>query len=179
MSGHLPENNHGKENIVEPLKHQDHSEKWFYKLEGERKGPVDEQAITDLIKSGVLGYGSRVWNRDLHDSRPLEETRFRDLISAPPPLTGTAVNITMVWWLAFVPVIGYVLELKIADAAEISANSLWFITLALNIGFSALDEKKLQKARHDTSRMGSSWIVPVSLFKRSRILKRRMRRGEE
>lgn len=67
--------------------------------------------------------------------------------------------------------INYILELLIADVAEISANSLWFVTLALNIVFSSLDEKWLQKAGHDTSRMGSSWIVPVYLFKRSRILK--------
>ncbi len=106
-----------------------------YEIEGERKGPVDGMAVTDLVASGVLGYGSRVWNREFGDWKPLEETRFREMISAPPPLTGTAV------------------------------------TLALNIGFSSLDEKRLQKAGHDTSRMGSSWIVPVYLFKRSRILK--------
>jgi len=156
--------------MVNPAEGQNSTE-WFYEIEGERKGPVDGMAVSDLVASGVLGYGSRVWNREFGDWKPLEETRFRDLISAPPPLTGTAVNNTMVWWLAFAPVIGYILELLIADVAEISANSLWFVTLALNIGFSSLDEKWLQKAGHDTSRMGSSWIVPVYLFKRSRILK--------
>lgn len=81
--------------MVNPAECQNSTE-WFYEIEGERKGPVDGMAVSDLVESGVLGYGSRVWNREFGDWKPLEETRFRDLISAPPPLTGTAVNNTII-----------------------------------------------------------------------------------
>lgn len=144
---------------------------WFYEIGGERKGPVIEQEIKDLVSSGILKYGSRLWHQTLCDWRLLEETHFKGLLTAPPPITGTAINNKLVWWLAFTPLIGYFLEVMIASVAEISVDSLWCITLSMNIGLSILDEKKLQKAGHDTSKMGSSWLVPVYLFKRALILR--------
>lgn len=144
---------------------------WFYEIGGERKGPVKEQEIKNLIVSGVLNYGSRLWNQALRDWRLLEETHFKNLLTEPPPITGTAISNKLVWWLAFIPLIGYLLEGMIASVTETSMESLWFVTLALNIGLSICDEKKLQKAGHDTAKMGSSWLVPVYLFKRAQTLK--------
>lgn len=143
---------------------------WFYEINGERKGPVKELEISDLIVSGVLGYGSRLWSRTLRDWRLLEDTHFKDQLIVPPPVAGTAVSNKIIWWLAFTPVIGYFLEVIIASATETSLGSLWFITLSMNIGLCMMDEKKLQKAGYDTTKMGSSWIVPVYLFKRAQIL---------
>ena len=59
-----------------------------------------------------------------------------------------------------------------AEAARAMENaSYWYITLALNLLLSFFDEKRLQKAGHDTSRFkGWVWLVPVYLYQRAQNL---------
>ena len=108
------------------------------------------------------------------DWETILNSKFADLVrdpNAPPPLTGEAVDNTIIWVLAFAPLIGVILEGFFSGLTGIPETALWFITLMLNVILGYADEKKLKAAGHDTSKMGAAWLVPVYLFKRAKILK--------
>ncbi|MEI8376136.1 MAG: GYF domain-containing protein [Planctomycetota bacterium] len=90
----------------------------------------------------------------------------------PQALTGAAVNNAFVWILAFAPIIGTFLQYFIAGASNSSPKNFWFITLALNIGLSIIDDSILKRAGHDTKKYGG-WVflVPVYLYMRAMALK--------
>jgi hypothetical protein len=144
---------------------------WHYELNGVRTGPVTEDEMAELISSNKLGRGSFVWKKGMTDWMTLEKTAFSDrFANEPPPLTGAAVSNTVVWWLAFAPLIGLFIEEFLSGATHKSPNDFWWVTLVLNIALSIADEKKLKQAGHKTDQMGPSFIVPVYLFKRAKIL---------
>lgn len=158
-------------------------QQWFYEDRGERKGPVDEQTVVALIQAGVLTYGNEVWRQGLAEWVRLESSDFRTYLEqkSPPPVTGARVNNTVVWVLAFAPLIGYFLESLLAimvrggneyhASMDMAEARYWYISVLLNIGLSWWDSKRLQKAGHDTSRFsGWVWIVPVYLYQRARTL---------
>ena len=145
---------------------------WHYEMNGVRHGPVSESAIHQLIATRALGRTSYVWSKGMADWMTVETTPFsRQFADTPPPLTGAAVNNTLVWWLAFGPLLGYLLAAFLAGAADADIDDFWWTTLVLNIALSLADEKKLKTAGHDTARMGLAFIVPVYLFKRAEVLK--------
>lgn len=147
---------------------------WHYSTDGQRFGPVPDDQIIQLIKQGEITEQSMVWHRSLPDWQPVLTSKFADLMrdpNAPPPLTGAAVSNTIIWILAFAPLIGVFLEGFFSGLTGISQESLWFITLVLNIILGYADERKLKAAGHDTSKMGAAWLVPVYLFKRAKVLK--------
>jgi hypothetical protein len=158
---------------------------WFYEEKGERKGGASEQEMAKLIRSGRLGYGSSVWVHGFNEWAKLEDTPLRQhLQQTPPPLAGSQVNNTLVWVLAFAPIIGYLMEWFVAGALNSSESaavramenaSYWYITLALNLLLSFFDEKRLQKAGHNTSRFsGWVWLVPVYLYQRAKNLQQNL-----
>lgn len=145
---------------------------WHYELAGVRSGPVSEAQILDLIATHKLGRMSYVWSQGMTDWMTIETTPFsRQFAGTPPPLTGAAINNTLVWWLAFGPLLGIVLAGFLAGLTGKDIIDFWWTTLALNIALSVADEKKLKKAGHDTASMGLAFIVPVYLFKRAKVLK--------
>ena len=77
----------------------------------------------------------------------------------------------MVWGLAFAPVLGELLAGFLAGLSQRSLDSFWWVTLALNIVLSLIDERRLRAAGHDTKKMGAAWLVPVYLYKRATVLK--------
>ncbi|HEJ1320897.1 TPA: DUF4339 domain-containing protein [Pseudomonas aeruginosa] len=164
---------------------QSSTNQWFYEEKGERKGGVSEQDMIELIRAGRLGYGSSVWAHGFTEWSKLENTPLRQhLQHTPPPLVGSQVNNTLVWVLAFAPIIGYLMEWFVAGAingSEAAAAramenaSYWYITLALNLLLSFFDEKRLQKAGHNTSRFrGWVWLVPVYLYQRAKNLQQNL-----
>lgn len=84
--------------------------------------------------------------------------------------SGEKVNNTLVWILAFAPLLGVFLAGVLAGATGRSINSFWWTTLVLNVGISMADERMLKKAGHPTDRMGGAWLVPVYLYKRAKVL---------
>ena len=73
--------------------------------------------------------------------------------------------------LAFAPLIGEFIAGLLGGLTKSSMDKFWWVTLALNIGLSLLDERKLKAAGHDTKAMGGAWLVPVYLYKRAQVLK--------
>jgi len=159
---------------------------WFYEEQGKRIGGVSEAQIIQMIKSGKLTHGSSVWKKGFADWKRLEETDLRSFIDdvAPPPLRGAHVRNSVVWVLAFAPLIGSFLEYLFAQA--INSNSYvaeraygegnyWFISLLLNVVLSLWDARQLKAAGTDTQQFGRwALVVPVYLFQRAKALKQNL-----
>jgi len=163
---------------------EEKEKKWFYEENGERKGPISEEELRKLIDDGKISYGTLVWTQEFPSWKKIEETKFLEYLSrvSPPPLRGEAVDNTIVWILAFAPLIGTVLEYaiayakygdsllgKLAASYSVQSGEFWYVTLLLNIGLSWFDERRLRKAGYDTSKFGKwIWLVPVYLYKRAK-----------
>ena len=91
-------------------------------------------------------------------------------IESPTDASAVVVNNTLVWWLAFTPIIGVVVAGLLAALTRKHISYFWWVTLILNIGLSMFDEQMLKKAGHDTEKMGGAWLVPVYLYKRAQVL---------
>ena len=147
---------------------------YHYEENGHRKGPVEKEDIQKLIDNNILNRDSKLWCQDFSDWKSIHETDFDISKLPPPPLTGSSINNTFIWILAFAPIIGSVLEYAFAYAtsssdfqAEINVENgnYWKITLLVNILICWLDEKQLNKSGHDTSKFkGWLWLVPVYLY---------------
>lgn len=166
---------------------QEEVSNWFYEENGLRKGPISEEEMVDLIKSSVIFHGTSVWKQGFPDWLKIENTDLRIHLdkSTPPPLSGEHINNTIVWVLAFAPLIGYFLEWifagiihgsnEYAAEAAMENSKYWFITVALNIAISIFDEKTLTKAGHNTEKFkGWVWLVPVYLYQRSKLTKQNL-----
>jgi hypothetical protein len=148
------------------------SEQWFYELNGSRVGPVPKDQLLSLLGSRVLARTSLVWRQGMADWVPLDGAGVSNAFTdTPPPLSGNAINNSIVWWLAVAPLLGAFAAGFLAGLTTVGVDKFWWTTLALNIGLSIADEKRLKKAGHDTSKMGQAWLVPVYLFKRAKILR--------
>lgn len=155
---------------------------WYYEANGARNGPVGEGKIKELILAGILKHGAHVWKKDFPDWMAIENTPLKSYLKSPPPLTRGMVSNTTVWVLSFAPLIGLFLEYFIwgfVSALYYGGvypyhRQFFLITPILNIVLSIVDERKLKKAGHDTSKMGMAWLIPVYLFKRSKVLKQEL-----
>jgi hypothetical protein len=88
--------------------------------------------------------------------------------------TGTSsqaeVSNTIVWWLAFAPLLGSFIAGFCAGITHVSIGKFWWTTVALNLILSHADGKHLRKAGYDTSSLGGSWLIPIYLYKRAEML---------
>ena len=155
-------------------------EKWFYEEKGKRKGPVSESEMIQLINSAAISRGTSVWKQGFPDWLKVENTDLQIHLdnSVPPPLSGEHINNTIVWVLAFAPLIGQFLEGIVAGAIHgdfelatqaVADNDYWFVTLGLNIALSFFDERRVKSAGHNTDKFnGWVWLVPVYLYQRAK-----------
>lgn len=160
---------------------------WHYEQNGQRLGPVSNDDIRRLIHQRMIMAGTLVWKQGFTDWTPLRDTELvahLETSTMPPALPAARISNVVVWLLAVAPVIGFILEAMIAgamapteDMAEIAGalavktGQYWWVTLALNIGLSLLDERRLKRAGVDTSRFGKMvFAVPVYLWKRAKSL---------
>ena len=88
---------------------------------------------------------------------------FNQTLSEPLFRQNAIQNIdnTLVWILAFAPIIGSIIELIF---------EIWFATLIINIFLCYLDEKNLKELGINTEKFNGFWIilVPVYLYKRAK-----------
>lgn len=71
---------------------------WFYEEKGVRKGPVSQNEILALIKTGSISRKDVVWKEGFSDWVSVENTELNNLMSSstPPLLSGEHVNNAMV-----------------------------------------------------------------------------------
>ena len=144
---------------------------WHYEANGKSVGPVSINEIEGLIGSGAVDRDTLVWKQGQSDWKRAIETELEHHFMTPPPVLAEKVNNTYVWVLAFAPAIGAFLEGFISGAAGVSMDSLWWVTLVLNIILCAVDNKVLGNAGYDTSKFkGWLWLVPVYMFQRAKAL---------
>jgi hypothetical protein len=165
-----PLNSTPASDFVPPLPARSTAE-WHYEVNAERMGPVSDAELRRLITSQKLRHGALVWKKGMSKWTPFEDTELAAVIDGPPPLTGTAVGSGLAWLLAFAPLLGLMLEGFLAGAMQTHISNLWWVTVILNVLIAGADEKVLKRAGHDTSKMGSIFLIPVYLYKRSEILK--------
>lgn len=156
---------------------------WFYEKNGQRIGGISENDVIELINNETISYGTSVWRSGFPEWIKAENTELRQHLEkiVPPPLLGEHVNNSVVWVLAFAPIIGLLLEFFVSGAvhgdnylAEEAAmnGDFWYVTLTLNIALSLWDVKRLKKTGTNTSKFsGWAWLVPVYLFQRATALK--------
>lgn len=150
---------------------------WYYSHAGQRLGPVPASAFPPLVANGIVTGQTLVWRYGMSDWAAAQQTEIAALLGqmkiAPPPLMGEAVNNSLVWTLAFVPIIGGFLQYFLAGALQTPVKNLWFVTLVLNVCCCLADEGNLKKAGHDTKGMGiwAFLLVPAYLFIRAARLK--------
>ncbi len=167
---------------------------WHYEYKGQRLGPVSEPQMRELIQQRVIAGSTLVWSQGQADWLPLERTELAAHLvhqvasaSSPPPLPGSRVPNDVVWVLAVAPLLGLVLESLLAGAlapsgelaeqavlVAIASGTYWYVSLALNVALSLLDDWRLKKAGVDTAGFGKlALIVPVYLWKRAKALGQR------
>ena len=68
---------------------------WFYEGDGEKKGPVTEKEIGELIRTGTLTAKSRVWQQGFTDWKSVEETELNTYVdkSVPPVVQVKSVMV--------------------------------------------------------------------------------------
>jgi hypothetical protein len=76
----------------------------------------------------------------------------------------------MAWIIAFAPLIGAFAEGFVSDLFGYAGGMLFLVTLGINVFLCDKDEKELAKNGVDTSLLGNTWLVPVYLFNRAKIL---------
>lgn len=140
---------------------------WFYATHGERKGPVTESQLYEMIEAGVVTRHSLVWHQGL-EAWTSAATAGLKFVS-PPPLEGLAVSDGIAWVVAFVPLVG----LPALRAVQLNGVWPWIVLPILNSILCYVDEQNIKRAGHDTSVLGIWWLffIPVYLWKRSRLLK--------
>lgn len=145
---------------------------WHVEQNGKRTGPFTTPQVQAMIAAKQLTRDSLTWRPGEAAWTPLHQTPLASSFAdEPPPLTGAAIPNGLVWVLAFAPLIGEFTAGLIAGITNTDIDSYWWVTLALNIVLSLMDERRLKAAGHDTKKMGGAWLVPVYLYKRSRVLK--------
>lgn len=67
---------------------------WYYTLNNQQVGPVDEKEIKTLIAAGTITHGTLVWTNGMEKWQPIGQSPLASLMSAvPPPVAPTAPSI--------------------------------------------------------------------------------------
>lgn len=153
---------------------------WFYEEKGVRKGPVSQNEMLALIKTGSISRKDVVWKEGFSDWVSLENTELSNLMSSstPPPLSGEHVNNAMVWLLAFTPVWGSIFFTFCMLVFSRVFGQMYTMLLsgillfAIYICLYKIDEKNIKTAGHNYDKINPwAWIVlPVYLYQRARCL---------
>lgn len=151
---------------------------WYYIVNNERKGPIDELQITNLINSGIIARETMVWKEGYNEWTRADNTslndNFKNIIPASPINSNAntavkAISDKWLWALATVPLLcNFFLSRFILPGGTFTIL-IMVIVIALNILFLTLDNNHLKKSGYDPS----GWLflgivlVPVYLFVRA------------
>lgn len=64
---------------------------WYYTINNQQIGPVDEAEIKKLVAAGTITHGTLVWTNGMPNWQPIGQTPLASLIgSVPPPVAAYA-----------------------------------------------------------------------------------------
>ncbi len=146
---------------------------WFYSDRGQRKGPVTETVLKELVKGNQLAQDTMVWRKGLTDWVPLRHTALVEIISdVPPPLKAQRVLSVWVWLIAIFPwmVTGVCATVDLYREQD----AILIVTLFVSTALVVLDVNALRAAGYPKP---SYWwcclpfiLHPAYLYARSRSL---------
>lgn len=150
---------------------QDNGTPWHYIIKGKSQGPVPVDQIIQLLNRKALTKDSLVWQNGMNDWVPIAATSLMEAIDSPPPCTGTVVNNTVAWLLAFAPLLGFFLQLIVANLFNTNFSGLWKIPPFITLSLSLWDFFIVKKAGHMKKMTWHILITPCYLYKRAKLLK--------
>lgn len=168
------------------------NDEWYYSINGTRKGPISEAAMRELIAKNKIDSTDLVWKAGQKDWQTVRESDLGSFVaSEPPPLVGGAVSNTIVWIIAFVPLILGSIEAgmaynqnisnignaMLARAGQYSGPVLGFGPYMLvYIVLGTWDAHNLKRAGYASGvkmRFLAALLTPIYLFVRAKLLKQR------
>lgn len=85
------------------------------------------------------------------------------------------VNNTVVWFIAFMPIIGSIIEGVVGAALHEPVGNFWWITVVCNIILCSIDLSLINEIYPGMSIIKAwVWLVPVYLYRRAKILKQNL-----
>lgn len=160
---------------------------WFYEGDGEKKGPITEKEIGELIRSGTVSTKSHVWKQGFTDWKSVDETELNVYVdkSVPPAMPVKSV---MAWLLAFLPFYGTIFYSFLigfyqgyagygATYKGLMMVSLLYLVIGIPFYIWLLisDEKLIKKAGYQDKVNRWTWLcTPVYLYKRAKLLKQNL-----
>ncbi|MFM2408895.1 MAG: hypothetical protein RL358_1637 [Pseudomonadota bacterium] len=81
---------------------------------------------------------------------------------------------SMAWVVACAPLIGTFVEGFVSGLFHYGGGLLFIVSIAVNIYLCDRDEKALAKTGVDTSQLGNTWLVPIYLFNRAKLLNEKL-----
>lgn len=146
---------------------------WFYSERGQRKGPLDDTSMENLVRDHVLTQETLVWRKGLADWVPLRSTAFSQILSdSPPPLKSQKVMSIWAWLIAILP--WAVMAAFAAFDSYRNENTVLIGCVFVATALVVLDVNAIRAAGH--RKPGYWWaclpliLHPVYLFVRSRAL---------
>lgn len=165
---------------------------WHYSVGGERKGPVSDQTIRQMLDRKELNPDStQVWRKGMTEWKALRTTELAAYLSAsddPPPVAHTQISNGYAWAMAALPLIVLFIEATVeyhnyravvGAFTGRGASDLWSFPKGLfGVAFTAaafLDLRLLQKAGYKDQltlamKLFAFFLQPIYLFKRARLL---------
>lgn len=145
---------------------------WFYLHDGERKGPVDEKLINDLIITGVIDRNTKLWKNGLSGWVRAEETQFNTILQNTIPTTPMGeLSDKFLWCIAIVPLCICALLEPFCWNGQIPESAQTFFVSAFYYFFIFLDYKILKKGGIPFSTgmcIGAVLLPPIYLFLRAK-----------
>lgn len=161
---------------------------WHYVQSGEKRGPVSEAAIREMLERKEVQPDTQVWRKGMTQWISLRESDLGELVaSEPPSLAPSTIGNGYVWVLALLPLLYGVVDASIAASNHKalvwshiagapyrpSANLSWQIPTFINALLGFLDNQRLNKAGYGTfaTRAMAIFLTPIYLFVRAKKLK--------
>jgi len=160
---------------------------WHYVQAGEKRGPVSELAIRDLLQKKAIHPDTLVWQAGMKDWLALRQSDLSHLVAnQPPSLSPSTIGNGYVWTLAILPLVYGFFDASIATSNQKAlawhqiagapyrptANLAWQIPILINALLGYMDNQRLKKAGYGTiwTRVFAVLATPIYLFVRAKKL---------
>ncbi len=153
---------------------QENNTVWYYEVKGKKTGPVNQDILINLIENKTLIGETLIWRKGYGDWNKVQDSELKNFLlnDTPPPLTGAGVDNSVIWILAFAPLLGLIIKIIYAENyGEMSTTDSFCLKFILNSGLAAWDDYKLENAGHKTANFGWVILVPVYLWRRATLTK--------
>lgn len=146
---------------------------WHYRnSDGEEAGPLNEYEILAMINSGSIPRDTPIRRDSMADWTTAAQCELSAGLIAEVPAPTTPPNDVPAWIIAFVPLIGVVIEENIAANMPMSPWITMLLYAISYVALTAFDTNALYSGGHlrDKSLLVTVIFVPLYLFRRARLL---------